>query len=128
MTRQRTMTCWQALDAYPPYFVRLAAKSSPHQAMSDAEIAIAAGLPLDRVRQIKMLTTWATATVGEIRAFFAACKFDPTSGVDRQRIWQYNQRCEQRKAKRFQYLFKHPKYESELLPVMKLAASQPMAA
>jgi len=112
------VTFWEALDKFPPGFVRMLAKNGA-DALSDAEVAIGSGLTIDRVRQIKFLPTWQTVPLGEICAFFLACNFDPTNAEDRNRVYQYEYVCKKRKTIPFQYLRKHPKWESEFLPLVK---------
>ena len=117
---------WAALDKYPPYYVRLMAKRAdthakdPLLAFSDAEIAIASGLTLTRVREISRLSDWQSVTVAELNTFTAACNFDPTIYEDRRRVQAYEYACKKRHSAPFQYLKRHPKWESEFLPLVKL--------
>ena len=71
-------TFWEALRQFPPYYIRMLAKNGRATALSDSEIAIASGIEINRVRQIKCLTTWDDVTVGEMLRFTTACNFDPT--------------------------------------------------
>lgn len=123
MKRQPNLSCWEALELYPPYFVRLLAKQGRMSAPSDTEIAIRSGIPLDRIREMVRMADYNSITIAEMRAFFSACNFDPTRGSDRQRIWQYNHQCRKRGTRPLQYLTQHPKYESEILPLIKLAGA-----
>ncbi len=93
-----------------------------HEARSDAQLAIASGIPINRIREISQLLSWDTVTFAEIIAFTAACSFDPTNTSDRRREEQYEIRCRQRNSKPFQYLRKHPKWHSEFAPLIKLLA------
>lgn len=111
---------WQVWSEFPPYYVRLLAKSGPNTALSDAEIAIASGLDINRVRAIKILTEWDTVTHGEKLHYCAACNFDPTNLEDRTRARDYEYRCKVRNSVPFRYLTKSPKWAGELLPVLKL--------
>ncbi len=125
--KETYITFWKAFREYPPYYVRLLAKSQgngPHEARSDAEIAIASGLPINRVREISRMEQWDTVTYAELLAFTAACSFDPTSSDDRRREKEYSYVCKKRGSMPFQYLRKHPKWHSEFLPLVKLLAAR----
>lgn len=126
--RQRKATFWDQIGQYPPYYVRMLAKNSSTgrlaAALSDAEIAIASGIPLPRIRQIVRLTAWAEVTLGEMMSFTIACNFDPTDFNDRRRVASYEYACTKRKTTPFSYLRKSPQWESEILPLLKIAATQ----
>jgi hypothetical protein len=104
--------------------VRLLAKQpgsgSRNLAISDCEIAIKSGIPLDRLRQLVRMTDWLAWTVEEVLNFTIACNFDPTSAVDRERIQKYTYVCRTRKIPPFNYLRKSPLFEAEFLPLMKI--------
>ncbi len=117
-------SAWEALAEFPPYYVRILARSAPRMGMSDAEIAIASGLDINRVREIKFLESYGEMRLREIRAYFAACGFDPTLAADRIRIIKYEYQCNKRNSVPFRYLRKHPKWESEILPVVRLLKSR----
>lgn len=117
---QTEMTFWAAMQAFPPYYVRMLAKTGHSTALSDADIAIASGIEINRVREIKCLSSWDDVTFGEILRFTTACNFDPTRQKDRARAHNYERVCQKRNAMPFQYLRKSPKWESELLPVLRL--------
>lgn len=118
------VTFWSVFTDFPPYYIRLFAKKDAYTALSEAEIAIASGLSLNRVREIVQLEDWGTVTFGEIVAFTAACNFDPTSRRDRHRVWQYEYTCRTRKKVPFYYLRKSPKWESEILPIIRRLQSR----
>lgn len=116
---------WGHLENFPPLKVRLLAhrpmrtSSRTCLALTDAEIAIAAGMTIDRVRQIARMTDWSQVKVVEMRAFFEACGFDPTVGAHRNRISDYESKCLKRKSRPFQWLHHSPVYAEELLPLIK---------
>lgn len=118
------LTPWEAIDQYPPPYVRLLAKrpgsGRADMAMSDAEIAIHADMPASRVREISRLPSWDGVPLGEVRRFFAACQFDPTRSRDRQRVSVYERVCTTRKKEPFNYLRLSPKWESEFLPLIRI--------
>ena len=122
-------TPWESLDHYPPCFVRLQARTGPgcRTWRDDAEVAILSGIDINRVREIAR-TTFRNVTNGETRAFCAACGFDPTSGKDRARIKLYERACRKRNVTPYKYLKRHPKWESEILPLIKLMQSQLQSA
>jgi hypothetical protein len=122
------MTPWQAWDAFPPYLVRLLAKSGSFVAMTDAEIAIGSGIDLVRVREINFKTAWRGVDTWEQRAYVAACRFDPTNPKDRRRVINYEFICTMRNAKPGAYLRRSPKWESELLPIIKMIQSRVKSA
>lgn len=115
---------WKILTDFPPPKVRLLAKlpggGRSVLAISDTELAISSGLTLSRVREISYSTTWDGISLGEMKAFFTACYFDPTLAAHRNRVTEYYRVCTKRQTKVFQYLRNHPKWESEFLPLVKL--------
>lgn len=116
------MSClWQHLDEYPPYYVRLWAKSGPNTALSDAEIAIGSGIEINRIRQIKIMTDWRAVTIGEAMRYTLACNFDPTNGATRRLARNYDYRCRVTNNTRpYRWLRRSPKFESEILPVLAI--------
>lgn len=120
-------TFWEVLRDYPPYYVRLLAKRTQDEgdaAISDAELAIAAGIPLIRIREISRLKDWNSVTIGEVLAFTAAANFDPTNFADRKRVTDYTYQIKRRGSTPFKYLRKHPKWESEFLPLIKMLGAE----
>lgn len=116
----KEITFWEALQAFPPYYIRMLAKNGHSTALSDAEIAIASGIDINRVREIKCMTRWDDVTMGEVLRFTLACNFDPTRQKDRARAHNYERVCLKRNVMPYKYLRKSPKWESEILPVMRL--------
>lgn len=116
---------WDHIDHYPPSLVRLLARrrtgKGPRSvvALSDAEIAIAADIPVARVRAMYNLRNWNGVTVGEMRAFFKGCKFDPLNHVDRNRAKAYG-RVNQGFPS-FTYLKNSPHWESVFEPLIEKA-------
>lgn len=112
---------WKYLTAYPPIQVRLLAKSPGTRAhwIPDDELAISADIPLTRIRTISKMTDWSEVTLGEMKAFCAACRFDPTVAADRNRILDYEYQCLKRKSKPFQWLYRSPRFQSECQPLIK---------
>lgn len=88
-------------------------------ALSDAEIAIASGIALDRVRAISRMMDWDGVKLGEIKAFCAACGFDPTITAHREGFSKYEAKCLQRQSRPFQWLHRHPAYAEEILPLIR---------
>lgn len=116
---------WEVLAEFPPYYVRILAKTpkpgrGTDLAISDAEIAIGSGLDINRVREISRMMGWHAVTLLEFGAFTKACNFDPTSAADRRRCNQYEYICTRRKVIPFAYLRSSPKWESEFLPLVKM--------
>lgn len=114
----------EILAAFPPCFYRLWAKHSPTQAITDAEIAIASGIDLNRVRAIFRMPDWQSVTQGEIEKLFVACKCDLFDAKTRHRIAQYDYVCKKRNTKPFKWLRRSPKWESEFLPLIRLMQSR----
>lgn len=116
---------WPFLEAFPPLKVRLLAhrplRSSTRTclALTDAEIAIAAGLSLERIRQISRMLDWTGVRLGEMRNFCTACGFDPTVAQHRQRVADYESKCIKRTAQPFQWLHRSPVYTEEFLPLIQ---------
>jgi hypothetical protein len=113
---------WKMWAEYPPCFVRLVAKPAgePHQLLADAEIALASGITLARIREIKCMLSWDECTHAEMRAYTKACGFDPTETKHRRRAQAYEIVCNKRQALPFHTARAHPRWESEILPVMRL--------
>ncbi len=120
-SRMSDSSLWRHLDAYPPIRVRLLAKQpgSRAQWIPDDELAISADIPLTRIRTISKMTDWSEVTFGEMKAFCAACRFDPTLAADRNRILDYEYQCLKRKSQPFQWLRRSPRYQSECVPLIK---------
>ena len=57
--------------------------------MTDQEIAVKAGLSVDRIREITMLDAWSSVPLGEIQKYCQGCRFDILSSKDRQRAKVY---------------------------------------
>ena len=87
------MKIWKILEQNPPGAVRLMARrrigKKTVRAISDEEIAITSGLPIDRVRAIYHLRSWDGVPIGELRAFCEGCNFDLFSWQDRNRRDSY---------------------------------------
>ena len=120
-----TSTLWPHIEKYSPLMVRLLAHRPVREstrvcmALTDTEVAIAAGLTLDRIRQISRMMDWSQVKVGEMRAFFTACGFDPTIGAHRGRVSDYESKCLKRNSRPFQWLHRSPVYTEEFLPLIK---------
>lgn len=118
------LTLWRVLEDFPPYYVRLLAKRPgsglQDMALTDSDIAILSDIPISRVRAISTSLDWRGITIGEILAFTAACNFDPANCKDRARVKRYEYACKKRNARPFQWLKMSPKYESELLPLLRM--------
>lgn len=119
---QTEITFWEAWQKFPPAYVRLLAKQGHALGMSDAEISIASGIELNRVREIKVIVDPFAAdspiSMGEALRYSAACNFDPTNAKHRSRAHNYERICAKRNVTPFLYLRRHPKFESEILPVL----------
>jgi hypothetical protein len=87
-------------------------------AISDADMAIRSGIPIDRIREISQMESWENVPVNEARRFFAAGNFDPTKAEHRARVVKYQQICTKRNATPFHYLRRSPKWETEFLPLL----------
>ena len=117
---------WPHLEKYSPLMVRLMAHRPARNStkkcvgLTNAEIAIASGLPLKRVQELSRLTEWDSVTVGEMQSFFIACGFDPTDGTHRSRVQDYERMCINRKTRPFQWLHNSPVYEEEFLPLIQI--------
>lgn len=118
-----TLQFWEALEAFPPILVRLAARrcvaGKNVVALSHQEIAITAGIPLTRVVQISESFSFDDVTVGETRRFCAACNFDPTRPADRERQREYLRQCQIRQMHQPPYYLRHsPWWESQFQPLI----------
>jgi len=113
------MTTWEVLKKYPPCIVRVFAKQPTKgtrvRALSNEEISIESGIPVERVFQISMSTRWDNISVKEMRAFIKGCGFDPFNSSDRNRANAYFRRDFGRK---FKYLKDSPWFESTFKPII----------
>ncbi len=125
MIMVRRPEVWDFLEAFPPCYVRILAnggaerKGCARRVLSDAEIAISSGIPIDRVREIKMLDSYDAMSVAEMLAYFRACNFDPTCGTDRQRLQRYEIVCKLRNTQPWSHLRRSPRFREEILPVIR---------
>lgn len=115
---------WKILSSYPPVLVRLLARrriDGKHvRAISTEEVAILAGLPLPRVREISAMTAWDAVTVGEAERFCLACGFDPLNATHRNRYRAYERGCRIRpQGQWFAYLRSSPWWQSEFIPLIQ---------
>ena len=112
-------TTWGLLDEYPPYLIRCFAKKKLAgkriRAIADEEIAIISQIPLARVRAIYDSRTWDNVTVKELRAFCAACDFDPEDSSDRNRLTAYRN---QRGGPKFTYLKESSHWKTIFKPLI----------
>lgn len=81
---------WKYLEQYPPCSVRLLARRRPTShtravGLTNAQIALASGLTVDRIDEIGLMKSWAEVTVAEAMLFCRGCDFDPTSYEDRKK-------------------------------------------
>ena len=118
----KSRTPWEFFDAFPPPYCRCLAKrpggGTADMAVTDAELAIASGIPLVRVREISRMENWNGVAMDEMRRFFVACNFDPTNATHRDRVAKYQNICRKRKSVPFHYLRRSPKWETEFLPLL----------
>jgi hypothetical protein len=105
---------WSFLDEFPPSIVRLMAREGRGRAnrwLTDEEVAIASGLTLDRVNELKLKQSWDDVVLSDIRKFCAGCGFDPTSSHDRRtKVYIYYSVCKKQNVEPFLYLRKNPKW------------------
>lgn len=124
---RKTINFWQAFAEAPPALIRLYArkrKGKTVEAITAEEIAIVSGIPLSRVQQISSQTDWTGISLAEAQAFCIGADFDPTSARDRNRERSYSRKCIQNRP-RFQWLKRHPKFESEFRPLIVLLKNCP---
>lgn len=124
------MTLWSYLEAYSPLMVRLCARRSIGGknvvALGSQEIAIASGLPAGRIVEISWSLDWEEITIGEARAFCAACNFDPTLRDHRDRQSRYAHICRKRYPNQLpQYLLRSPFWRTEFAPMIERLRSAP---
>ena len=113
---------WTHLENNPPWFVRLMARRKVRTkvvvAVSDEELAISAGISIDRLRAIYNQRTWDNIPVREIRAFCDACGFDPFSCKARNRLHAYKSAVKSGRCEGFTYLKKSPWWGSIFHPLI----------
>lgn len=118
------MSAWDTFRKIPPATVRLMARrrivgTRKIAAMSDEEIAIAAGMSVDWVRATYHLRSWDGVPLGEIRKFCRACNFDIFDGVERNRCYTYA------RTATWAYLRRSPYWEDTFLPLIKRLKGDP---
>lgn len=113
---------WKHLEKHPPWLVRCLARRKVRAkvvvAIGDEELAIAAGIPVDRVRAIYQQKNWTSIPLGEIRAFCLACNFDPFSCTSRNRVHAYLSAIKTGRCAGFGYLKRSPWWESTFAPLI----------
>jgi hypothetical protein len=114
------MDIWEIIDKYPPCVVRIFAREPTAgkriRAVSNDEIAVSSGLPVERVKQIAFSSSWNHIKVGEMRAFIKGCGFDPLDSSVRNRVKAY---CRRDSGVKFKYLITSPWWKTELKPLIK---------
>ena len=111
------MSAWDTFRKIQPATVRLMARrrivgTRKIAAMSDEEIAIAAGMSVDWVRATYHLRSWDGVPLGEIRKFCRTCNFDIFDGVERNRCYTYA------RTATWAYLRRSPFWETTFLPLI----------
>lgn len=125
----RSLTFWQALHAFAPIMVRLAARrvvaGKNVVGLSHQEIAIETGITFARVLEISESFDWQCVTIGEAEAFCRACNFDPTCAGDRERQREYIRRCQTKHPGRApHYLTCSPFWATQFLPLVQRLRSR----
>ena len=85
-------------------------------ALTEEEIAIAAGLPLRRVREISGMLHWRRVEIGEARLFCEGCRFDPLNSADRNRARAYFRTLGHSRPT---YLVSSPQFRTRIAPMMR---------
>lgn len=113
---------WKILRKFPPVLVRLLAKkavATKHvRAVSDEEIAIMAGLSLDKVRHISKQIKWDSVPIGDAEQFCIGCGFDPFNCYDRNRAMAYN-----RTQPSYTYLKVSPYWSTTFKPLIAILSA-----
>jgi hypothetical protein len=113
------MKTWGLIYEYPPGLIRCLAKQGLGgkrvKAIGDAEIAIASGLSIERIREIYHSDTWDNVPVKEMVLFCDACQFDPLNAVHRNRARAY---YNAKSGPKFTYLKKSPWWKTIFLPLI----------
>lgn len=65
------------LDTLLPFQYRVLARHRNGVAMTGPEIAALGGLPVDTVRRLSRMTTWAGIRIGVASKFMHGCRVDP---------------------------------------------------
>lgn len=123
-----SLNFWDAMHAFPPVMVRLAARrkgiGKNVRALSHQEIAITSGIRLSRVIAISFSLSWTDVTVGEAEAFCRACRFDPTNPADRERQRAYIRTCQNKPNRLPHYLVSSPHWQEQFLPLVQHLKTQ----
>ena len=113
---------WRTLEKFPPVLVRLLARrpiATKHvRAISDEEVAIGAGLTLDKVKHISRQTAWSSIPIGDAESFCKGCGFDPFNCYDRNRALAY---C--RTQPSYTYLKVSPYWDNTFKPLISLLSA-----
>lgn len=114
----------EVLRDFPPYYVRFHAKAGRTRALTDAEIAIASCIPLERIREINRQRNWDDITMGEFLRYTRACNVNPLDSHERIRIKKYDETWKKRKTIPFWFQRQSPKWDSELMPLLKMLRAE----
>ena len=114
---------WEHLEKNPPWFVRCMARRKVHAkvvvAVSDEELAISSGIPVARIQAIYHQRNWDSIPLRDIRAFCAACGFDPFSFKSRNRFHAYKAAVRSGRCAGFTYLKKSPWWTTVFAPLLR---------
>lgn len=110
---------WTTLNRYPPYVVRLLARTvGKHPvALPDSAISAASGIDLPMLRWIYNQTSWNEVPVDLMRRFVKACNVDFGNAVRMKSIAFY---CRSRHKNKWTYLKSSPEWEATFRPLLEL--------
>ncbi len=113
------MTVWEVIEKYPPCLIRLLARERKGgkqiRAISDVEIALKSGIPVERIKEISWSMDWEKITVTEMQKYIKGCGFDPHDSVVRNRVSAYRRQ----RGSKFKYLVNSPWWDCTFLPLIK---------
>lgn len=89
---RRHLNFWETSKIISPLVARLLARVSWGRPLSDAEIAKASGLTIDRVFMIQHMTDWSAIGIVEAEMFLRGCGVDFCNLKHMQRVRNYLRR------------------------------------
>lgn len=115
---KRKLNFWQLTKIITPVWARLLARIPRGRPLTDAEIARASGLTVDRVFVIQHMTDWSNVSLVEAEKFLAGCGIDLFNSRNWERIKWYIPRPGIKSPVTFKYLRISPEWETKFKPLM----------
>jgi hypothetical protein len=116
--KRKRLNFWQNCELIPPILIRLMAKRTRSEPMTDLEISKLSGLSLDHILMIQHMTSWSLISFDVARKFMWGCGIDFCNGAQMDRAKSYLCR-EGIKQPKWKYLRTSPEWKSKYEPLLR---------